>query len=252
MRKLAWFSGGFAAACLWACYFQAGVPLPLAAAALTLAVWLAVRPRQDEHPLLLRRPKARGPLSRYALYQLSRRGLALCLGALAALLWARAYSAMFRAPAEDWIGDETALSGEVSSYPAPTSIGGYSVTVHLDGGFFAPDALVYGPADWGALKPGDHVACTARVAPSTHAYGDETTYYTAKGVYCWPTAMRRRSSCRPGASPFGIGPPCAPAGCGRASTPLLTTPPPPLPPPSPWGTSPGWTNSSTPPSTGWG
>ena len=42
MRKLAWFSGGFAAACLWACYFEAGGPAFLAAAALlgaSLAVW---------------------------------------------------------------------------------------------------------------------------------------------------------------------------------------------------------------------
>lgn len=132
MRKLAWFSGGFAAACLWACYFEADGPAFLAAAALlglALAVWLSVRPGDRESPILLRKPRDKGPLSRYARYQASRRALAFCLGGVAALGWAGAYSALFRAPAEGWIGEETVLSGEVASYPEPTSIGGYSVTV---------------------------------------------------------------------------------------------------------------------------
>ncbi|MDE6281146.1 MAG: ComEC/Rec2 family competence protein, partial [Oscillospiraceae bacterium] len=186
MRKLAWFSAGFGAACLWACYFDLGpVPAAIAAAllALMLAVWLRNRPREDEHPILLRRPRKKGPLSRWTLYQFSRRGLALCLGGVLAFGWAGAYFVLFRAPAEQWVGDEVSISGEVTSYPAPTSIGGYSVTVHLDGGFFAPDALMYGSADWGGLEPGDRVSCMARVKLSTHAHGDETTYYTAKGVY---------------------------------------------------------------------
>ncbi|MBD5084118.1 MAG: DNA internalization-related competence protein ComEC/Rec2 [Clostridiales bacterium] len=186
MRKLAWFSAGFGAACLWACYRGTGtIPVIAVAVLLTLmlSVWLTTRPRGDDHPILLRCPKDKRPLSRWTLYQISRRGLALCLGGVLALGWAGAYFVLFRAPAEKWIGDEVTISGEMSSYPSPTSIGGYSVTVHLGGGFFAPDALVYGSADWGELKPGDRVACTARIKLSTHAYGDETTYYTAKGVY---------------------------------------------------------------------
>ena len=184
MRKLAWFAAGFAAACLWASYQGTGaVPTGIAAAllAVTLGLWAFVRPKPGGNPLFLRRPGEKK--ARYAVYQLSRRGLALCLGGALALGWAGAYFALFRAPAEEWVGEETALSGEVSSYPAPTSIGGYSVTVRLDGGFFAPDVLVYGSADWGGLTPGDRIACTARVRLSTHAYGDEITYYTAKGVY---------------------------------------------------------------------
>lgn len=186
MRKLAWFSAGFAAACLWACYFEMGAAallVPAALAALALAGWLSARPRAGEHPILLRRPKDSGPLSRSARYQLSRRALALCLGGLTAFGWAGAYFALFRAPAEEWVGEDVPISGEVSSYPVPTSIGGYSVTLRLDGGFFAPDALAYGPEEWGTLKPGDRISCAARVKSSTRAYGDETTYYTAKGVY---------------------------------------------------------------------
>ena len=154
MRRLAWCSVGFAAACLWACYVEAGMPPVLTAAVLLglmLAVWLPTRPREGEHPILLRRPKDKGPLSRYTLYQASRRGVALCLGGLLALGWAGAYFTLFRAPAKKWVGDEVRISGEAASYPLPTSNGGYSVTVHLDGGLSAPDALVYGTADWGAL-----------------------------------------------------------------------------------------------------
>ena len=184
MRKLAWFSAGFAAACLWASYQGLG-PLPAGIAgallAAALAAWLATRPRTDRDALFLRFPGERK--NRYVVYQIARRGAALTLGAVLALGWAGISYKLFRAPAEEWIGEETVLSGEVSGYPSPTSIGGYSVTVRLDGGYFAPDALAYGPADWGDLKPGDRLACTARVKSSQRAWGDETTYYTARGVY---------------------------------------------------------------------
>ena len=50
MRKLAWFSGGFAAACLWACYFEAGGPAFLAAAALLGAAESHVSRRLAQSP----------------------------------------------------------------------------------------------------------------------------------------------------------------------------------------------------------
>lgn len=181
MRKLAWFSSGFGAACLWACYDMGSVQL-LGPLLLALGVWLATRPKASAPPSPRRLAKA-GPLSRHTLYQLSRRGLALCLGAALALAWSWAYFMLFRAPAQQWIGDEVELSGEISSYPSSTSIGGYSVTVRLDGGFFAPDVLAYGTQDWAGAAPGDRVVCTARVVPSARVRGDETTYYTARGVY---------------------------------------------------------------------
>ena len=213
MRKLAWFSGGFAAACLWASYHGPGtLPAGIAAALLAaaLAAWLAARPRTDEDALFLRFPGERN--ARYNLYQLARRGLTLALGALLAFGWAGAYDKLLRAPAEKWIGEETALSGEAASYPSPTSIGGYSVTIHLDGWFLAPDVLAFGPADWSGLKPGDRVSCAARVKSSQRAWGDETAYYTARGVYliaycdgeaeiasaqsvpfrCWPAVCARK------------------------------------------------------------
>ena len=115
MRRLAWFSVGFAAACLWACYFAAdALPAAVAAGLLTLsfAVWLAVRPKPGDSPVLLRRPEKKG---RYALYQFARRGAALALGAVIAFGWATAYDAVFRAPAEAYIGDAVFLSSEAAS-----------------------------------------------------------------------------------------------------------------------------------------
>ena len=66
---------------------------------------------------------------------------------------------------------------QVSSYPAETSIGGFSLTVALDGGLTAPDILVYGTQEWGGLVPGDRVTFEARLKASDLMYGDETTYY---------------------------------------------------------------------------
>lgn len=173
MRKLAWFSGGFALCCLLCCYGPAGLYRPLlpafaggALALRLLCLQLARRPRPAE-----RLPAA------------LRRGLALLLGGALAAGWFWGWTALFRAPADRLAGQTLTLSGTVSSYPAATSIGGCSLTVGLDGGFAAPDVLVYTGAEWADLAPGDHVTFTARLEPSTLMRGDETTYYTAKGVF---------------------------------------------------------------------
>lgn len=181
MRKLAWFSGGFGAACLLACYGLGG-PFPALLAVLlgsgALAVWRFVRPQRDEHPDLSLLPKRRRRL-----FALSRRVAALCLGGVLAFGWFGAYSALFYAPAQALAGTEGVISGTVSSYPEATSIGGWSMILRLDGGLRAPDVLLYGSEEWGGLKPGDQVTCQARLEGSTWMYGDETTYYTAKGVF---------------------------------------------------------------------
>lgn len=180
MRKLAWFTGGFGAACLWACYGLQGLSWLSSILLLVWPIWLATRPRPGEAPILLRRGENK---KRYWWYQISRRALALCLGALAAALWAATYFSLFRAPAERMAGEEVSISGEVASYPVETSIGGYSVTLRLGEGLLAPDALAFGPEDWAGLKPGDRLSFIGRLRPSDRAFGDETTYYTAKGVY---------------------------------------------------------------------
>ena len=181
MRALAWFSGGFAAACLLSCYGWGGL-LPGVAAALLgagmLAVRQATRPRAGEHPDL-----SLLPVARQRLFGASRRVAALCLGGVLAFGWFAGYSALFYAPAQALAGTEGPISGTVSSYPEQTSIGGWSMTLRLDGGLRAPDVLLYGDEAWGGLKPGDRVTCQARLEASTWMYGEQTTYYTAKGVF---------------------------------------------------------------------
>ena len=56
---------------------------------------------------------------------------------------------LFRVPAAELAGTEQTVSGTVTSYPEETSIGGYSVILRLDGGFRAPDVLLYGNEKWG-------------------------------------------------------------------------------------------------------
>ena len=180
MRKLAWFAGGFGCACLFSCYlFDGLIPAMICAllCALSLLFWHGVRPKGYESPDVSLLPRRRIP------FQLFRRAAALFLGGAIAFLWFAGYTALFRAPAAELAGTTQTISGEISSYPEETSIGGYSMTVRLDGDFRSPDVLLYGSAEWGSLKPGDRVTCTARLKSSDLLYGDETTYYTAKGVF---------------------------------------------------------------------
>lgn len=184
MRRLAWFSAGFGVCCLLSCYGFGGWFSAIPAAVLfllCLTVWRRCRPGPNDDPYLLReRPGGR----RQRVYQVVRRGLALSLGGMLAVLWFSVYLGLFYTPTLELADSGAAeLSGTVASYPRETSIGGYSLTLRLDGGVRAPDVLVYGGSGWGGVRPGDRVTCTARVKGSTYLYGEETTYYTARGVY---------------------------------------------------------------------
>lgn len=172
MRKLAWFTGGFAGMCLAGCY----VPELLFPILAVLAVLIPAA-------LGLRLAARTGRFHAASLAAAARRALALGLGGVAAAGWFLGWSALLRAPADALAGQERTLSGTVSSYPAETSIGGFSLTVALDGGLTAPDILVYGTQEWGGLVPGDRVTFEARLKASDLMYGDETTYYTAKGIF---------------------------------------------------------------------
>ena len=181
MRKLTWFAGGFGLACLFACYGLGGIWAAVAAAGLLIlaaAAWLRTRPGATESADVRQFPRPRR-----AAFEAGRRLTVLCLGALLAFGWFAAYAGVFYQPAGESAGTEKVISGTVSSYPVETSIGGYSMTVRLDGGFRAPDVMLYASEDWGTLKPGDRVRCEARLKASDVLYGDETTYYTAKGIY---------------------------------------------------------------------
>lgn len=181
MRKLAWFSLGFGVACLLSCCGLGGLfPAALAGVLFLLSLlgWQTVRPKTPENPDISLFPRRRR-----AIFQITRRAAALCLGGTLAFLWFAGYTALFYTPTEKLVGTEQTISGTVTSYPEETSIGGYSMTVRLDGGFRSPDLLLYGSEEWGDLEPGDRVTCTARVKSSEFLYGDETTYYTARGLF---------------------------------------------------------------------
>ena len=181
MRKLTWFAGGFGVACLFACYGLGGVWAAVTAAVLLVlaaAVWLRTKQKSGESVDVRQFPRPRR-----AAFEAGRRLTTLFLGALLAFGWFAAYAGVFYQPTGELAGTEKSISGTVTSYPVETSIGGYSMTVRLDGDFRAPDVMLYATEDWGDLKPGDRVRCEAHIKASDMLYGDETTYYTAKGVY---------------------------------------------------------------------
>lgn len=209
MRKLAWFSGGFALACLLCVYGPADLFRPLAAVFGALFL-LSLGAR-----ILL----ARRELPPVRLTAILRRCLALSLGAVLAAGWFWGWTAVFRAPADALAGQTLTLTGTVTTYPRETSVGGRSVTVRLDGGWNAPDAVIYGTDDWAALEPGDIVTFTADLEKSTHIRGDETTYFTAKGVFLLGTSKEAPLSA---ARPEHPAPSVWPVRAGRALRNSLT------------------------------
>ena len=184
MRKLAWFSGGFGLACLLGCFWIVPPLWGAVGAALLLGiallVWNRARLRPHERGLFLALPRESRPRRRC--YESARRLTALLTGAVLAFVWTAGYTALVRAPAERVAGTERSVTGTVISLPAATSVGGWAVTLRLSEPVSA-DVLLYGGADWGDLALGDTVACTARLEKSDLIYGDETTYYSARGVY---------------------------------------------------------------------
>ncbi len=213
MRRLAWFSGGFGALCLLCCLVEHPLLWGAAAAvlfAVSLTITLICRPRREENPdLSLLSRKRRGG------FQLCRRCAAFLLGGALAAGWFAGYSALFRAPAQQLAGATRSITGTVTTWPEATSIGGWSMVLEPEGGITAPDILLYGDETWGTLRPGDRVTCTARLKASDRLYGEETTYYTAKGVFLLGYCDETPAVERPSSVPFRFWP----KFCARA---LLT------------------------------
>ena len=93
MRKLTWFSSGFAAVCLLCCYGAAGrLRLLLAGTAALALLSLAGRLIVQNAP------------ARRRVFDVSRRVLALALGGLMACGWFTGWSALFRVPAQALAG----------------------------------------------------------------------------------------------------------------------------------------------------
>ena len=199
MRKLAWFAGGFGAACLLSCFVAEHLLFAVIGAVLCMisaAVFVLTRPHKTEAPYIHLLSAGRR-----VFFSAARRFSAFFLGCTLAFLWFVGYTALFRTSADNLADTEQVISGTVTSYPQETSIGGYSVILRIDGNFRSPDVLIYGNAEWGALVPGDRISCTARLKSSEFLYGDETTYYTARGLfligYCNDTPAAERATSVP-------------------------------------------------------
>ena len=118
------------------------------------------------------------------------------------------------APASAYASPEfLAPSGDGAGVFVTCATGRKVMEVALDGGLTAPDLLVYGTQAWSGLAPGDRVTFRAKLKASDLMYGDETTYYTAKGVFLV-------ASCSDGPilvqRPEHLSPRYWPAHCARA------------------------------------
>ncbi len=172
MRRLAWFTAGFALLCLGGCYLPEGWFFPaLAGFGLVgiLSLIFVLRGRRQAAPTALSRAAARL--------------LALALGFVLAAGWFAGWHTLFKAPADALAGRTLTLRGTVTDYPEETSIGGYSMPVRLGDGVGAPTVLLYATEDWRGAIPGDHVTFTARLKAADTLYGSDTTYYTARNIF---------------------------------------------------------------------
>lgn len=166
MRKLVWFTAGFALVCLLCAYLGAGLCATLAVmlgAVFLFALWSGLR------------DKGWGQ-------KIARRAAALSLGGALACGWFALWTATFRAPAEKLIGQAEQWSATVVTYPEETPYGA-RVTVELGAGARAPDVLLYIPTEGMELVPGDCISFYAEMRATDRIRGDQSAYYTAKGVF---------------------------------------------------------------------
>lgn len=155
---LVWFAVGFALAA------GLGVYLPwmvwiLPAAAAALAAWF-----------LLRR-KGRGRIARPVL-----------LGVAISLAWLTAYGAIFHAPAEAMEYRTVRLEGVVTDWPEATQYGARIPVRAREEDGRKVKALFYGDADLLDLRPGDKLSGVAYCTPADRVRGEESLYYTSRGI----------------------------------------------------------------------
>lgn len=174
VRKLPWFAGGFALACL---LLAGDVPLvwPALSAVGMLAGWQVTHPRNREEWVAM---SARFPCRRL-LWQICRRGTALALGCGVGLCWFCVYYYVVCVPTQTWVGEQT-VSGTVMTQPQQTDTGRYSMVLRLDGG---PEVNFYAPDTWAQVQLGDRVQASGQVEAVSLTDGDELSYYASKGIF---------------------------------------------------------------------
>ena len=153
IRKLARFAAPFGGAVMLCCAFSAAAPV--CAGVCAAGILLLLLFRRGKLPFLL-------PL----------------MGGLAGAAWFLLWTALFVAPADTLAGTTTEATGTVLSFPEETS-SGVSVEVELDSGI---TALLYLEGECDAA-PGDTLQFTASFRRSNLMYGEDTSYYSARGVF---------------------------------------------------------------------
>lgn len=162
MRRLVWFTLGFAAACFVGTYLAPGLWALLGAAcAGFLAGGLAVR-------------RYRGNVAAVA---------ALCsLGLAVGLLWFCLYDGVFLQSAKEADGKTMPLELRILEYPVETD-SGYSVegAVSLNGRAYR--TRLYFQEIEGVPKPGDRIRATVQLRLTTHGGSREPTYHRSAGIF---------------------------------------------------------------------
>ncbi|MCC8122587.1 MAG: DNA internalization-related competence protein ComEC/Rec2 [Oscillospiraceae bacterium] len=165
MRKLCFFALPFSAAVLLAVYlFPARLWLPLGL--ISAAAFL---------PGLVLRGNGR---LRWTL---------ICFGLAAGFLWSSLFYQTQYAPAEALDGQAVTATASVLDYPRTTTYG-CTLNVRLPTGNGTAKASLLLAKEYASLKPGDQISGTFQLNTSTELYGEETDYYTAKGIFLLASA----------------------------------------------------------------
>jgi competence protein ComEC len=174
MRKLCWFALPFCGAIFAACY---GLPSPV-----VLILGLAALAAGVVGGVFRRLPVCLG-----------------CLGLALGLLWFLGYAALFRAPAEELVGQTGKLTATVADWPRETSTGSIALEVRLQlSGAPDPKVLLYTDDPAAAdLRPGDLIFGRARFQAADTVRGETVTYYEARGIFLRANATVALSSIRP-------------------------------------------------------
>lgn len=175
MRKLMWFSLGFALACLLAVYLLSEAALAPAALGAAL-LWGA-------GALLLRlRGPGSGRLKRLLGKAAGGRSACALLGLSMGLLWSWGYEALVLAPARSLCGQQEQLSAELCAYPVDLSTG-QRVDAWVGSGLNRVRVRFYLYGSRTELRPGDRICGSFRLSRADRDSGGAPDYdLQAKGI----------------------------------------------------------------------
>jgi len=162
LRKLAVFAFSFSAA-----IFLAKYALPLEWLLIVAALFAAI-----------------GLISLLLRTEIRLRAMLIALGLAAGFGWYFAYYTVVYKPYELLDGETAVIKAEVVDYPQARSRG-FSVYAKIkkEDSPLGVKILINAEGDTPLLSPGDKIELNARLYKSSVRYGEETDYYTSKGVF---------------------------------------------------------------------